>query len=75
MESLLAAAEKGATDLTIIWYPEGRGVRLHPRFGEYAERAGLLEYWKQFGMPDDCRLLEGRLACGFTVVAAAPDAT
>lgn len=75
VESLLAAAEKGATDMTIVWYPEGRGVRLHPRFGDFAERVGLLEYWKQFGVPDDCRLLEGRLACGFTAVAAAPGAS
>lgn len=74
MQALLATADSGATDLAVIWYPEGRGVRLHPHFGEFAERSGLLEYWKQFGMPDDCRLIDDRLGCGFTVLAAAPAA-
>ena len=47
------AAEAGASDTAITWYPEGRGVRLHPRFAEFAAKTGLLEYWQQFGMPDD----------------------
>jgi adenylate cyclase len=71
IEALLAAAEHGATDVALVWHSEGRAVRLHPRFIEFAEGAGLLEYWKQFGMPDDCRLIEGRLGCGFMAVAAA----
>jgi len=74
IQALLAAAEAGASDTMLTWYPEGRGVRLHPRFAEFAARAGLLDYWQQFGMPDDCRLLDDRLACGFTVVAEAPAA-
>jgi adenylate cyclase len=74
IQSLLVAAEGGASDIAITWYPEGRGVRLHPRFAEFAARTGLLEYWQQFGMPDDCRLLDDRLACGFTAVAEAPTA-
>jgi adenylate cyclase len=68
--ALAAAADEGAIDLVVVWYPEGRAVRLHPRFAEVAERAGLVEYWKQFGMPDDCRVLDGRLGCGFTAVPA-----
>jgi adenylate cyclase len=71
LQALVAAADKGITNLAVVWYPEGRGVRLHPRFVDFAERAGLLSYWKQFGMPDDCRLVEGRLACGFATVAVA----
>lgn len=74
IQALLAAAEVGASDTMLTWYPEGRGVRLHPSFAEFAARAGLLDYWQQFGMPDDCRLLDDRLACGFTVVAEAPAA-
>jgi adenylate cyclase len=70
MDALLAAAEEDSVDLAVVWYPEGRGVRMHRRFAEFAERAGLLEYWKQFGMPDDCRLVEERLACGFTALPA-----
>jgi adenylate cyclase len=69
LEALLAAAAGPAGDITVVWYPEGQGLRLHPRFIEFAEAAGLVDYWKQFGMPDDCRLVEGRLGCG---LAAAP---
>lgn len=74
IRALLAAADGSASDKAITWYAEGRGVRLHPRFAEFAAKTGLLEYWQQFGMPDDCRLLADRLACGFTVVAEAPAA-
>jgi adenylate cyclase len=71
IRTLLAAVDAGATDVALVWHPEGRAVRLHPRFVEFAEKVGLLDYWKQFGMPDDCRLIEGRLGCGFTALAAA----
>lgn len=73
IRALLADTKKGLPSLVMAWYPEGRGVRMHPDFAEVAEAAGLMDYWKQFGMPDDCRLVEGRLACGFTTVAAAGD--
>jgi adenylate cyclase len=71
LQALMAAANKGNAELAVVWYPEGRGVRLHRRFVEFAENVGLLSYWKQFGMPDDCRLVDARLACGFATVAAA----
>jgi adenylate cyclase len=73
IQALRAAAEHGMQGLGIVWYPEGRGVRMHPDFASLAEAAGLTDYWKQFGLPDDCRLVDGRLACGFTTVAAATD--
>ena len=75
IRALLARIEKGKYDLGMTWYPEGRGVRMHPEFATVAEAAGLIDYWKQFGMPDDCRLVEGRLGCGFTTLAVAPDTT
>lgn len=71
IRALLAATERGKRDLGMVWYPEGRGVRMHPDFAAVAEAAGLMDYWKQFGMPDDCRLVDGRLTCGFTTLAAA----
>jgi adenylate cyclase len=71
LQALMAAANKGDAELAVVWYPEGRGVRLHRRFVEFAESVGLLSYWKQFGMPDDCRLVEARLVCGFATLAAA----
>jgi adenylate cyclase len=74
IRALLAAPKNRMHDLAMIWYPEGRGVRMHPEFAALAEAAGLMNYWKQFGLPDDCRLIDGRLACGFTTLASAADA-
>lgn len=71
LTALEAVLEDPAFDFSTVWMPEGRSVRQQPRFAEFAARAGLLDYWKQYGMPDDCRLLEGRLRCGFATVAAA----
>jgi len=70
IDDLIAAAGTNQGDLAMIWGPEGRQVRQHERFGEFAREAGLVEYWKQYGMPDDCRLVDDRLRCGFSVVAA-----
>jgi TolB-like protein len=71
IDDLVAAARARRGDLAILWSPEGRAVRQHPRFGEIAREAGLIEYWKQYGMPDDCRFVDDRLRCGFSAVAAA----
>ena len=42
-------------DLSIAWGPEGAAFRRDPRFGELAQRMGLVDYWKQYGYPDGCR--------------------
>jgi TolB-like protein/Tfp pilus assembly protein PilF len=42
-------------DLNLAWGPEGVAFRKHPRFGELAERIGIVDYWKQYGYPDGCR--------------------
>ena len=34
---------------------ENAAMRKDPRFGELAERIGMLDYWKQYGFPDGCR--------------------
>jgi hypothetical protein len=41
------------------WGVEGAALRRDPRFGELAQRMGLLDYWKQYGFPDGCRAGEG----------------
>jgi hypothetical protein len=46
-------------DLSKAWSEEGGDVRRHARFGELAERIGLLDYWKQYGFPDGCRAGQG----------------
>ena len=42
-------------DTHVAWGPEGAAFRRDPRFGQLAERMGLLDYWKQYGYPDGCR--------------------
>ena len=41
--------------LVVTWSAEGSAMRRDPRFGQLAERIGLLDYWKQYGFPDGCR--------------------
>ena len=45
------------------WLPEMRPFRQDPRFQDFVTRLGLMEYWKQFGPPDDCDLKDGKLIC------------
>jgi len=71
MEALLASAEDPEAEFNIVWLPEGRDLRQHPRFGEFARKVGLVAYWKQYGMPDDCRLVDEHVRCGFATVASA----
>jgi TolB-like protein/Flp pilus assembly protein TadD len=44
---------------TEAWGAEGTALRRDPRFGELAQRMGLLDYWKQYGFPDGCRAGQG----------------
>jgi hypothetical protein len=37
------------------WVPENAAFRRDPRFGKLAQRIGLVDYWKQYGYPDQCR--------------------
>lgn len=42
-------------DLSHFWTSEGRPLRTDPRFPQLADRIGLIDYWKQYGYPDECR--------------------
>jgi hypothetical protein len=46
-------------DLSMAWRPEGAAFRDDKRFGQLAERMGLVDYWKQYGYPDGCRASDG----------------
>jgi TolB-like protein len=46
-----------------VWSPEMRPFRMDPRFQALAKRIGLMEYWQQFGAPDDCDLKDNKLTC------------
>jgi hypothetical protein len=56
-------------DLGLLWIPEAALIRRDPRFGDIMKRVGLVNYWKQYGPPDDCRLEGEVLRCGFLAVA------
>ena len=45
--------------------------RSDPRFSEFAQRIGLVDYWKQYGYPDGCRAGTGdrALICDFVTAA------
>jgi TolB-like protein len=47
----------------VLWLPEMRPFRRDPRFQPFVTRMGLMEYWKQYGPPDDCDLKDGKLTC------------
>jgi hypothetical protein len=54
---------RGAIHVATCWLPEMRPFRQDPRFQDYVTRLGLMEYWRQYGSPDDCDLQEGKLIC------------
>jgi hypothetical protein len=39
-----------------IWLPELLPLRRDPRFQQLAQGLGLIDYWKQYGPPDECQL-------------------
>ena len=47
-----------------LWFPEMRPFREDSRFTALATRLGLMDYWKQYGPPDDCELRDGKLIVG-----------
>jgi TolB-like protein len=51
----------GAIHVGAYWLPEMRPFRRDPRFQAFATRLGLMEYWKQFGPPDEADLKNGQL--------------
>lgn len=53
----------GAASWSFLWDPEMRAFRKDPRFQEVATRLNFVEYWKQYGSPDDCDLHGGTLIC------------
>jgi hypothetical protein len=45
-----------------IWVESFRAQRKTPEFFKLMERAGLVDYWREFGWPDDCASLDQNLA-------------
>jgi adenylate cyclase len=46
-----------------LWVAEMLPFRRDARFEAFADRIGLLEYWRQHGPPESFELLDGRLIC------------
>ena len=47
-----------------IWWHSNREARMDPRLTVVARRRGMIDYWREFGPPDNCNLdAENVLAC------------
>ncbi len=62
LERFALAAMVG-TAWGILWIEEMRAFRRDARFQAFVERLGLVEYWSQYGPPDNCELRNGKLIC------------
>jgi hypothetical protein len=47
----------------LLWIPEMRAFRNDPRFQSLVRRMNMIDYWQQYGPPDDCDLKDGKLTC------------
>jgi TolB-like protein/tetratricopeptide (TPR) repeat protein len=47
----------------VLWMPELRPFRRDPRFQAVAARLKLFDYWKRYGPPDHCELVQDRIVC------------
>jgi Tfp pilus assembly protein PilF len=45
-----------------IWADQFRAQRGTPRFFNYMEKFGVVDYWRKYGWPDDCASLDQTLA-------------
>lgn len=64
LDSLAPAAVLGtAIGSELLWSPEVHPFRLDRRFQAFVTRLGLMEYWQQYGPPDDCDLKDRKLTC------------
>lgn len=53
----------GSIEWSDVWMPEMRSFRTDPRFQTFVTRLNLMDYWKQFGPPDNCELKDGKISC------------
>lgn len=56
-------ATRWNADWSDLWLPEMRPFRQDPRFQKLVERLGLVDYWAQYGPPDECDLRNDVVAC------------
>jgi len=44
-----------------LWLPEMQAFRHDARFQDFIARLRLIDYWREYGPPDDCELVGGQL--------------
>ncbi len=66
-ELALAAAEALVENRSFafewLWSPEAKGLRQQPGFGELLRKAGLVNYWQQYGWPPSCQAQDDGISC------------
>jgi hypothetical protein len=63
LDRMAPGAVYGGRSTIHLWEPWLRPFHRDPRFQAFATRLGLMEYWQQYGPPDDCDLKDGKLTC------------
>jgi hypothetical protein len=63
LDRMAPGAVYGGRSYVHLWSPWMRPFHQDPRFQAFATRLGLMEYWQQYGPPDDCDLKDGKLTC------------
>jgi TolB-like protein len=63
LDRLARTGEASPNNWRELWNPEMRPFRLDPRFQAFVTRLKLFDYWKQYGPPDECDLVNERLVC------------
>jgi adenylate cyclase len=48
------------SDFAHAWTDDGHAFRTDARFADLATRIGILDYWKQYGFPDNCRATQDK---------------
>ncbi len=66
----LALANPEEVEVLMLWMPESAAFRRLPGFTDLAQKIGLMDYWKQYGWPDDCRPMGDGMQCGFSSLVA-----
>jgi len=57
-------AEGKKLPLSLLWEAETRAMREDPRMEALVKQVGLLDYWRQYGWPDQCQPSGEGFACG-----------
>jgi hypothetical protein len=63
LDEYARAGTIGAVPWSWLWAPEARPFRTDARFQAFVTRLKLMDYWKQYGPPDECDIRGEQLTC------------